>query len=444
MSNIQKTDATGLYRDWVSPRTINTGIAVGLFILTATVTTAAAVGFSYLVSFPFVGGEPASSALVSTGFTALQVVTNTTVGLLALHRANQPAVLSPLLELEAELGGEDFEESELDNLPEQVLELEEFQHCEKALEESLESLLTCEAPLRPMNNHSTYLQLPKYRGLASNIQIAHQMLSDARNIVHLSPNNLWRSRKLIQAQATRQAVDLNDDRVSIVVNRNCLLIARRLAREFYQGSAFAHGKKTSKITEKTRIGNCGEMSYVAFFKALERGIGTPIHIVHIKEGDHMFPVVGIPPHASLDNYKTWENAVVADVWSEQVFPISEVTTKLNDYSNVDWQTGNPILKLFDPKTQSLEVLFGNLCSLYDLYNAYIKLSLNSKEEDLFIQVVTKLSQFHKEQGLESKLGVANELYELCVQPEIGSLSVIQLLKDQIDHFIELSHTHYKR
>lgn len=444
MSNIQKTASEGVYRDWVSPRTINTGIAVGLFILTATVTTAAAVGFAYLVSFPFVAGEPASSALVSASFTATQVVANTTIGLFALHRAKQPLVSSPLLELEAELEEEDFADNELENLPKQVLALEEFQHCEEALKESLESLLTCEARLSPTNNQSTYIQLSKDRGLASNIQIAHQMLSDAQKVVHLSPNNLWRSRKLIQAQAKREGVDLDDDRVSIIINRNCLLMERRLAREFYQGSPFVYGKKISKIAEKTKIGNCGEMSYVAFFKALERGTWTPIHIVHIKEGDHMFLVVGIPPHASLDNYKTWENAVVADVWSKQVFPSSEITTKLNDYSNVDWKTGNPMLKPFDPKTQSLEVLFGNLCSLYDLYNAYIKLSLNSKEEDLFIQVVIKLSQFHKEQGLESKLGIANELYQLCVQPEIESLTVIQLLKDQIDHFIELSHTHYKR
>lgn len=145
-----------------------------------------------------------------------------------------------------------------------------------------------------------------------------------------------------------------------------------------------------------------------------------------------FLVLGRQPGSDPEDYKTWGPlAVVIDPWAAKVYPLSEVEKSLQDFIGVNEETGKPRLRPFNPEYQKLIVNFGNICSSHDI------------SRDDYPEIVSKLEEFHQEEGLQeeglnNKVAKAKELYRLCSQKwEYKFSDKIQLLKAQVDHFIEL-------
>lgn len=134
------------------------------------------------------------------------------------------------------------------------------------------------------------------------------------------------------------------------------------------------------------------------------------------------------------------SAVVVDAWANKAYKLSDLEANLKDYLGLDYTTGRPELKPFDPQTQGLEVLLGNVCSNWELSDFFHfgRVAMTDRQDELFGDVRRYTELFHMSKDLETKLGAAQTLSKLARQPEIADFPIVKLLRDQIDYLIELN------
>lgn len=115
-------------------------------------------------------------------------------------------------------------------------------------------------------------------------------------------------------------------------------------------------KIVSEMALKYSVGNCYEKSAAALFFLKEQDSETPVELYDIEEGEHCFIVIGRKRSSDPKDYKTWgEDALICDLWAEKVFAVSEVERELYDFESLSYIDYIPQLKLFDPRTQSLNL-----------------------------------------------------------------------------------------
>ena len=57
--------------------------------------------------------------------------------------------------------------------------------------------------------------------------------------------------------------------------------------------------------KKYKAGNCCEYAYAALHLLMEKNDKIPAKIIYIKNGDHVFLVLGLDPNCNPENYETW-------------------------------------------------------------------------------------------------------------------------------------------
>lgn len=327
--------------------------------------------------------------------------------------------------------------------PSPLFKLDEFEDCRQVLEKTLQSQETCAQPTA----NQTRRMLAKDRGLASNLRLGEEILSETVRDIRFSANNLARSQRIIEERAREQGVVLEESTAfSRVKNSFCMGAQRYLSSieaDREGGTKFARMKASARYAAGVRIGNCGEMAAVAFFKALEKGIwNVPVDIVKIVNGDHAFLVIGRDPNSDPDDYKTWgSSAVVVDAWSKKIYKVSDLEANLEDYFGLDMTTGKSFLRPFNPKTQGLQVILENkdfgdeISERFSMFEPF----LDAEETKWFQEVLGHLKGFRESTDLETKLAHAKKLSLLSRESgfAVATLPSIELLRDLMDHFIEL-------
>jgi hypothetical protein len=321
-----------------------------------------------------------------------------------------------------------------------AFKVEEIANFDAAIAQAKKDAMRCRTtPLYIASE--TCCSLPKDNVLESNLALGEEILSDTLDAILFSPNNLERSKVILEERAEGQSNNLSDLSQLVSDANRCLKVIRNTALPNIY-SEFILNKMKAKIANDVHIGNCGEIALVAFFKALERGLwDLHLDLIHIIKGDHAFLVLGRQPGSDPENYNTWgSSAVVVDPWAGKVYPLYEVKNKLYDYIEVDSMTGAPKLRPFDPKTQHLKVFFGNtLCFKQELLKEKNNYALDKQQHQAYDTVVEQLERFHQTSALDEKLAAATSLDALCNDSKISSLASIIMLRDQIEHFIELGH-----
>jgi hypothetical protein len=85
----------------------------------------------------------------------------------------------------------------------------------------------------------------------------------------------------------------------------------------------------AQATMELRIGNCDELSALAFAYLAERNTARPIEIISVVDGDHAFVVIGRSGSSSAGNWRNWDNSVVlCDPWAELCYTKSELAQNL--------------------------------------------------------------------------------------------------------------------
>lgn len=278
---------------------------------------------------------------------------------------------------------------------------------------------------------------------AANFRIANKILKQTQKAVPFSSNNLDRSRKIIEEMANKKGIHLDDYSELIDEFGKRLKKNRDLNKKDYLknlGSVFKEAKLGVKRTEKSGLGNCGEMTDLGLFKGMKKGIwATRLEIANIVNGDHAVMIIGREFGSDSCDYKTFgKTAVVADLWAGKIFRASEIENELRDFEYVDEKTGKPVLKLFNSEKQTLEIEFGNICFPDDIDEFIDCYEISEEQVLLCCDVKYQLEKFHKEKESTKKLLKAIQIRKICQKPEIYFLQKIILLRDQLKYFIKLN------
>lgn len=93
---------------------------------------------------------------------------------------------------------------------------------------------------------------------------------------------------------------------------------------------FPHPSEVSTVKQK-HTGNCLEHTLLVFSYLRDRQYQGNVEVICIKNGDHVFIVLGRNPASDVDDYKTWgPNSVVCDAWKGAVYPASDIENCLGD------------------------------------------------------------------------------------------------------------------
>lgn len=157
------------------------------------------------------------------------------------------------------------------------------------------------------------------------------------------------------------------------------------------------------------IGNCGEMSQLAFsFLSRNNDADQLVELYSIEgknahiDADHVFVVIGRDPFSNPKEPKTWgAAAVVCDPWARKAYPASLISSLLQDYTDVN-RKGFPNLKSFDPRTQYLEALAENFTMKRDFKFSKSKIDKH---------ILSQLKQLHMADSKQTRKKVAGQILE---------------------------------
>lgn len=113
--------------------------------------------------------------------------------------------------------------------------------------------------------------------------------------------------------------------------------------------------KIAKAAKESKLGTCLEMSALGYTYSHEL-LSKPVEIFHIKNGNHVFLVLGRDLDSHPTDYKRWgETAVICDVWKGESYLASKLEKQLKNFGG---QTlgATTMLKPFNPQKQYLKRL----------------------------------------------------------------------------------------
>jgi hypothetical protein len=90
------------------------------------------------------------------------------------------------------------------------------------------------------------------------------------------------------------------------------------------------------IIKKYGYGHCGEIARAGLLNLVNKGV-YPVEICSATKSDHSFLILGRAPGSDLQNSNTWgKQAVVCDIWANQVYPAIDFLSKkqAKSYLNV--------------------------------------------------------------------------------------------------------------
>ena len=109
-----------------------------------------------------------------------------------------------------------------------------------------------------------------------------------------------------------------------------------------------------------------------------------------------------------------------------------------DYRDYNPETGKPRLALFIPSIQNLEVDFENVIFPRKLVDSK-PISMTDTQSQNYDDIVLQLEKFHQTEILSEKYLEADRLFDLCNERSVRDFPFIQLLMDQLLHFMDWCH-----
>lgn len=123
----------------------------------------------------------------------------------------------------------------------------------------------------------------------------------------------------------------------------------------------------SHYAETYSIGNCGELSAVAFMHLVKANRDCPVELFFLADKknlkyNHSFLVLGRDQKSDPNVPKKW-NAVICDLWARDFYSSSDFAKRMCNYEGC--QNGNfykPRLRKYDPKMHDLKLHAVNIFS----------------------------------------------------------------------------------
>ncbi len=160
------------------------------------------------------------------------------------------------------------------------------------------------------------------------LRAAHKAIKKSNKMGFLSDNNLARM-QIFPGPSKEQLEEylIIWDLLNAKITEQRDLVEKHFAGYRFKNN-FTHAWASAQSIQKTRLGNCHELSCFCFFYLTER-TEEKIDIYMILNGKHTFVVIGRALDSRSSDYKTWgEKAIVCDLWTGKCFPAKEMPQHL--------------------------------------------------------------------------------------------------------------------
>ncbi len=183
--------------------------------------------------------------------------------------------------------------------------------------------------------------------------------------------------------------------------------------------------------EQFPIGNCGELTNIAFEYLARMHKDLSVEIIHIpswnNNGDHVFLLIDRDSKSDLNDHTTWGNkAVILDCWTRMIYPASEIIWLLQNWKGTDFSSGLIFTSPYNFQRQELEIIVHNVMP-YSFYKDNQGLELPSLEK--------KLNEFHIENNPKKKSVLANDCLEILDQQGIQQDIMMETLRSQLHFYL---------
>lgn len=186
-----------------------------------------------------------------------------------------------------------------------------------------------------------------------------------------------------------------------------------------------------KTIEEFPVGNCGELTHLAFeyFSRFHKDL--KIEMIEIpdfkKYLNHVFIVINRDETSVLDDPQTWgEKAVVLDCWSRMIYPASESVNLIENWEGVFKTTGFIQLKPYDFLEQHFKVL-NQMVLTYNIYKNINGIDLPTLEFNI--------NAFHNAKAVEDKMEFAKTALAIIEKEGEELLPATQMLRTQLYFFL---------
>ncbi|GAB4185751.1 MAG: hypothetical protein Tsb0015_02920 [Simkaniaceae bacterium] len=203
---------------------------------------------------------------------------------------------------------------------------------------------------------------------------------------------------------------------------------------------FTYYRVTSDIVKKYSIGACSHQSSVIFTYFLENlhllkskeNDFPKIDVMYIHNGNHVFIVLGRNIDSDPSDYKNWgPDALVLDPWANKIYPASQIEQELFDFITVNNNTGKAEITLFDPNTQTIQLLVSSIFSPREFTENYPQNSLRKQK------ITSLLESFHKAASSKAQKKIANTILQEFNRVEPDLLRPVEkMLYSQMDFFLK--------
>ncbi len=197
-------------------------------------------------------------------------------------------------------------------------------------------------------------------------------------------------------------------------------------------NAFTIALQKAPTCEKSIVGNCGEINSIPFFYFLkEKRTDVKIDIFSIRNGNHIFSVIGRNWHSNPGDPSTWgPDAMICEVWDRIIYPATQIFDHLCDYIYCD-DFYRPLVQTFDPATHPLILLSTNFYGVGD-FQAHSSCSVKTVE--------TMLQEFHSisEQNRDKKIDMARRFIEMLRLSPHATLMENQGLSNLLSQMLHLT------
>ncbi len=272
---------------------------------------------------------------------------------------------------------------------------------------------------------------PKTTTCEQELRIAYEAMVYALRKIAISSNFFNREEKTVDIQSINEVTKFYEFLVKVRNQYGFSATKNYLQKKSSSNNHFTFSISNRKSVEEYPIGNCGELTQLAFEYLVRSNKDLKIEMVEIPQyqnyGNHGFLVINRDYNSKINDPTTWGNkAVILDCWTRMIYPAKESMNLLENWEETDNKTGFVTLKPYNYEKQYFNI-HNQHVMLYQVYKKSNGPPLLNLEENL--------NAFHKATTVDDKMEFAKTALEVTEKEGANLTPIVHMLRTQLYFYL---------
>ncbi len=261
--------------------------------------------------------------------------------------------------------------------------------------------------------------------------IAYEAMVYALRKIAISSNFFNREEKTVDIQSINDTTKFHEFLIKVRNRYGFETTKNYLQKKSSNHNHFTFSISNRKTVEEYPIGNCGELTQLAFEYLVRSYKDLKIEMVEIPlfqdYGNHGFLVINREYYSKIDDPTTWgSKAVILDCWTRMIYPAIESMNLLENWEETDKKTGMVKLKPYNYEKQHFN-MHNQHVMLYQVYKNSAGVPLLNLEENL--------NAFHKATTVDDKMEFARKALEIIEKEGEKVPEATHMLRTQLYFYL---------